>query len=115
MEFHEEAFECTTEIVAAAMEEAEVELSAEGGEQVAEFFSAIYHRLAEIVNGKEEKPAKPGSFEVYQDKAGEYRFRLKAANGEAIADSEGYKTKASCMKGIESVLRSAPGAEVKEI
>ena len=115
MEFHEEAFECTTEIVAAAMEEAEVELSAEGGEQVAEFFSAIYHRLAEIANGKEEKPAKPGSFEVYQDKAGEYRFRLKAANGETIADSEGYKSKASCMKGIESVLRSAPGAEVKEV
>ena len=115
MEFHEEAFECTTEIVAAAMEEAEVELSAEGGEQVAEFFSAIYHRLAEIASGKEEKPAKPGSFEVYKDKAGEYRFRLKAANGEVIADSEGYKTKASCMKGIESVLRSAPGADVKEV
>ena len=82
MEFHEEAFECTAEIVAAAMEEAEVEISAEGGEEVADFFSAIYRRLAAIAEGKEEKPAKPGTFEVYEDKAGEYRFRLKAANGE---------------------------------
>ena len=115
MEFHEEAFECTTEIVAAAMEEAEVELSAEGGEQVADFFSAIYHRLAAIANGKEEEAARPGSFEVYEDKAGEYRFRLKAANGETVAASEGYSSKAACMKGIESVLRSAPGAKVKQI
>ena len=42
-------------------------------------------------------------FEVYQDKAGEYRFRLKAGNGENILASEGYKAKASAMNGIESV------------
>ena len=48
MKFNEEAFEGTIDIVAAAMEEAEVELSAEGGEKVAEFFEAIYKRLAVI-------------------------------------------------------------------
>ena len=51
-------------------------------------------------------------FEVYQDKAGEFRFRLKARNGEIIAVSEGYKAKASCMNGIESVRKNAPDAPV---
>lgn len=53
-------------------------------------------------------------FEVYTDKAGEYRFRLKARNGEIIAVSEGYKAKASCLNGIESVRKNAPDAEVVE-
>ena len=51
-------------------------------------------------------------FEVYTDKAGEYRFRLTARNGEIIATSEGYKAKASCMNGIESVRKNAPDAPV---
>ncbi len=54
-------------------------------------------------------------FEMYLDKAGEYRFRLKARNGEIIATSEGYKSKASCENGIESVRKNAPEAEVEEI
>ena len=41
----------------------------------------------------------PGKFEVYKDKAGEFRFRLKAANGQNILGSEGYKAKASCLNG----------------
>ncbi len=53
-------------------------------------------------------------FEVYTDKAGEFRFRLKARNGEIIAVSEGYKAKPSCMNGIESVRKNAPDAEVVE-
>ena len=53
-------------------------------------------------------------FEVYEDKGGEYRFRLKAINGQIIAVSEGYKAKASCMNGIESVKKNAPEAEVVE-
>ncbi|MCM1440645.1 MAG: YegP family protein [Roseburia sp.] len=53
-------------------------------------------------------------FEVYTDKAGEFRFRLKARNGEIIAVSEGYKAKASCMNGIESVRKNAPEAAVVE-
>lgn len=50
-------------------------------------------------------------FELYTDKAGEFRFRLKAKNGEVIATSEGYKTKASCENGIDSVKKNAPEAE----
>ncbi len=53
-------------------------------------------------------------FEMYTDKAGEYRFRLKARNGEVIAVSEGYKAKASCENGIESVIKNAADAEVVE-
>ncbi len=53
-------------------------------------------------------------FELYTDKAGEYRFRLKAKNGEIIATSEGYKTKASCENGIASVKKNAPDAETVE-
>ncbi|BBC79940.1 hypothetical protein HK27_01025 [Acetobacter orientalis] len=47
-------------------------------------------------------------FEVFKDKAGEFRFRLKAANGEIILASEGYKQKASAEHGIESVRHNAP-------
>ncbi len=53
-------------------------------------------------------------FEMYTDKAGEFRFRLKARNGEIIAVSEGYKAKASCQNGIESVRKNAPEADVVE-
>ena len=52
-------------------------------------------------------------FEMYTDKSGEYRFRLKARNGEIIATSEGYKAKASCLNGIESVKKNAPEAAVE--
>ena len=44
-----------------------------------------------------------GKFECYKDKAGEFRFRLKAGNGETILASEGYTSKAACTNGIESV------------
>ena len=49
-----------------------------------------------------------GKFEIYKDKAGEFRFRLKASNGQNILASEGYKTRASCVNGIESVKKNAP-------
>lgn len=47
-----------------------------------------------------------GKFECYKDKAGEYRFRLKAGNGENILSSEGYTSKASCDNGIASVKKN---------
>ena len=53
-------------------------------------------------------------FEIYADKAGEFRFRLKATNGQVIAVSEGYKAMASCVNGVESVKKNAPDAEVVE-
>lgn len=52
-------------------------------------------------------------FEIYKDKKGEFRFRLKAANGEPILVSEGYVSKAGCQNGIESVKKNA-GSEVVE-
>ena len=54
-------------------------------------------------------------FEMYTDKAGEFRFRLKARNGEIIAVSEGYKAKASGLNGIDSVRRNAPDAAVEKV
>ncbi len=59
---------------------------------------------------KEKNP----KFEVYSDKAGEYRFRLTATNGQTIATSEGYKAKAGCLNGIDSVKKNAPNADVEE-
>lgn len=53
-------------------------------------------------------------FELYLDKAGEFRFRLKATNGQIIATGEGYKAHASCENGIESVKKNAPDANVVE-
>jgi len=51
-------------------------------------------------------------FEVYADKAGEFRFRLKATNGQVIAVSEGYTTLANCLNGVESVKKNAVDAEI---
>ena len=60
------------------------------------------------------QPAKHPKFEVYTDKAGEFRFRLKAGNGEIILTGEGYKAKNSCLNGIESVRKNAADADVTE-
>ena len=46
-------------------------------------------------------------FEVYVDKAGEFRFRLRATNGQIIAVGESYKALSSCLNGIESVRKNA--------
>ena len=54
--------------------------------------------------------AKNPKFEIYLDKAGEYRFRLTATNGQIIAVSEGYKAKKSCENGIESVKKNVVDA-----
>lgn len=44
-----------------------------------------------------------GKFEINRDKAGEFRFNLKAGNGQVILSSQSYTAKDSCMNGIESV------------
>lgn len=56
-----------------------------------------------------------GKFEVYVDKSGKHRFRLKAGNGEIIAVGESYNSKAACLKGIESIKKNAPDAPVVEV
>ncbi len=55
-----------------------------------------------------------GKFEVYEDRAGKYRFRLKASNGQVVATGEAYETKAAAKKGCESVQNAAAGAAVVE-
>ncbi len=56
-----------------------------------------------------------GKFELWTDKGGDWRFNLKAANGQVIATSQGYNSKASALNGIDSVKTNAPDAEVVEI
>ncbi|WP_280258047.1 YegP family protein [Nocardia wallacei] len=56
-----------------------------------------------------------GKFELYTDKAGKVRFRLKAGNGEVIAVGEAYESKAAAAKGIESIKKNAPTAEVVDL
>ncbi len=103
-------------------------LKAGNGEVIA--VSETYSSLASCKNGIEsvrknaveakvedqtvenfEKVSNP-KFEIYTDKAGEFRFRLKAKNGEIIATGEGYKAKPSCKNGIESIRKNAPESEV---
>jgi len=54
--------------------------------------------------------AKNPKFEIFVDRGGEFRFRLKARNGKIIAASEGYSSKSGCENGIASVRSNAPGA-----
>lgn len=55
-----------------------------------------------------------GKYELYQDKGGDWRFRLKAGNGEVIATGQGYASKSGAMNGIDSVRRNAD-SEVVEV
>lgn len=107
------------------------DLKATNGEIVAS--SEVYKSEASMKNGiasvKKNAPianfedqtvegfetVKNPKFEMYTDKAGEFRFRLKARNGQVIAVSEGYKKKASCLNGIESVRKNAPEAPVEKV
>ncbi len=71
--------------------------------------------IANLENQTEEGYAaqKHPKFEVYVDNAGEYRFRLKAKNGQNIAASEGYASEKSCLNGIESVRKNAVDAKIE--
>ena len=71
---------------------------------------------AGVENQTEENYARQAhpKFEMYEDKSGQFRFRLKARNGQIIATSEGYTAKAGCLNGIESVKRNAAEADVVE-
>jgi uncharacterized protein YegP (UPF0339 family) len=56
-----------------------------------------------------------GKFEVYEDKAGEFRWWLNAGNGEVVAPGEAYNTMSAAKEGVESVKRAADGASVVEV
>lgn len=52
----------------------------------------------------------PGKFEIFKDKAGEFRFRLRSRNGEIVLASEGYKSKSSAKNGVASVQKNCADA-----
>ncbi len=66
----------------------------------------------EIQDGDDFKKEKNPKFEVYKDKKGEYRFRLKSGNGQIIATGESYPQLAACKNGISSIKRNAAGATI---
>lgn len=55
-----------------------------------------------------------GKFEVYKDKTGKFRWRLKSSNGQVVASGEAYETKTAAINGTESVKRAADGATVDD-
>jgi uncharacterized protein YegP (UPF0339 family) len=55
-----------------------------------------------------------GKFELFTDKGGKFRFNLKAGNGQIIASSEAYESKAAALNGIESVRKNAADATLVE-
>jgi uncharacterized protein YegP (UPF0339 family) len=61
------------------------------------------------------RTATAAKFEISKAKSGKFRFHLKPANGEIIAASQGYETRESAHKGIESVKTSAPAAKVVDL
>ena len=71
--------------------------------------------IAKVEDQTEEGFAKQSNpkFEIYKDNAGEFRFRLKAKNGQIIAVSEGYKKMASCVNGIESVKKNSVDPKIE--
>ena len=105
------------------------DLKAGNGEIIAN--SEVYSSKAACLNGIESvrknspvvpvedqttegyEECKNPKFEVYVDKDGEFRFRLKAGNGEIIATGEGYKSKDGCLKGIESIRKNADSEVVE--
>ena len=72
--------------------------------------------VAGIEDQTAEKPVKIPNpkFEVYADKAGKFRFRLKAKNGQIIAVGEAYETKKAALAGVASVKKNAPAAKIVE-
>ena len=56
-----------------------------------------------------------GTFEIFKDNKGEYRFRLKSRNGEIVASGESYPTKAGVRRGIQAVQRAAADAKIDDM
>ena len=73
---------------------------------------AARSRVADLTEENAVLPSNP-RLELYQDKREDYRFRLRARNGEIIAVSESYSSRSACLSGLESVLANAPTAEIE--
>ena len=70
--------------------------------------------IAPMADLTEDGTAPNPRFELYRDRAGEYRFRLTSRNGKSIAVSEGYRAKAACLHGIDSVRQNADSDLIEE-
>ena len=57
----------------------------------------------------------PGKFELFKDKGGKFRFRLKATNGQVVGTSEQYDSAKACENGIKSVAKNAAGAKIEDL
>jgi hypothetical protein len=104
------------EVYKDAREEHRFRLKAPNGEIIAS--GEGYSTKAACLNGInsiKENCVIPERFETYQDNIGEWRFRLKAANGQIIATGEGYSSKDGLANGIKSVTKYALSAEIKEV
>ena len=73
----------------------------------------LLSRLAQFIQG--DKAMAQPQFEIYKDKTEQFRWRLRAANGEQIAASEAYTSKAACEKGIAAVKEAAPKAVIQDL
>lgn len=89
----------------------------EGKETSAEVLDDLDPEIGVQFSSDEEGPEpSQGQFEVYTDKAGEWRWRLVHRNGNIIADGgEGYSSKRNAIKGLRSVQHNAPGALIEEL
>ena len=70
-------------------------------------------QIEDQTSGDAKKLPNP-KFEVYKDKRGEFRFRLKAANGQIITTGEGYKAREGCMNCIKSIKSGAASAQIND-
>jgi uncharacterized protein YegP (UPF0339 family) len=92
--------------------ELEVEIEREGGDVSLEIEMAWPEEAGDVDTEADESKA---TFQVYEDNAGEYRWRLRHDNGNIIADgAQGYASKQKATQGLESVKRNAAGAAVDE-
>lgn len=73
---------------------------------------AIAGKIADLTENTT-LPSNP-RIELFADKAGQFRFRLRSRNGAIISVSESYHSKAMCLTGIHSVLQNAPDAQLEE-
>jgi uncharacterized protein YegP (UPF0339 family) len=77
------------------------------------FINRSYHKLETKNEGSVKLAGE--RFEIFKDSVGKFRFRLKAQNGEIIAESQGYESKEGCQKGIASIKENASKAVVKDL
>jgi len=70
-------------------------------------------KLEDLTQPTDKKVTNP-KFQVFEDKAGCYRFNLLARNGQIVASSQGYISREACLVGIESVRNNAPDAEIEQ-